>query len=74
MNRFPAEWEKQSAVLIAWPHKLGDFLNLQAVEQSYCFIDDTISQHQRLIIVCHDDSHQQHIKDLISNDDNIDYI
>lgn len=74
MIRFPAEWEKQSAVLIAWPHKLGDFLNLQAVEQSYRFIADTISQHQQLIIVCHDDSHQQHIKDSISNDDNIDFI
>ncbi|MDD5411447.1 MAG: agmatine deiminase family protein [Methylobacter sp.] len=74
MIRFPAEWEKQSAVLIAWPHKLGDFRNLQAVEQSYCFIADTISQHQRLIIVCHDDSHQQHIRDLIGNNDNIDII
>jgi agmatine/peptidylarginine deiminase len=74
MIRFPAEWEKQSAVLIAWPHKLGDFRNLQAVEQSYCFIADTISQHQRLIIVCHDDSHQQHIRDLIGHNDNIDFI
>ena len=28
MIRFPAEWEKQSAVLIAWPHETGDFRNL----------------------------------------------
>ncbi|GAB6140695.1 agmatine deiminase family protein [Methylosoma difficile] len=63
MTRFPAEWEKQSAVLIAWPHQSGDFSNrLAAVEQSYRFIALTISSHQHLIIVCKDDSHQQHIQ------------
>jgi len=44
MTRFPAEWEKQSAVLIAWPHKTGDFSNrLESVEQSYSVIADTIT-------------------------------
>ena len=75
MNRFPAEWEKQSAVLIAWPHKTGDFSNhLESVEQSYSVIADTITQYQRLIIVCRDDSHQQHIQALITNHDDIDFI
>ena len=74
MNRFPAEWEKQSAVLIAWPHKTGDFRNLEAVEQSYSIISDTISQYQKLFIVCRDDSHQLHIQTLISKTDNIDFI
>ncbi|MFI3186636.1 MAG: agmatine deiminase family protein [Methylococcaceae bacterium] len=74
MNRFPAEWEKQSAVLIAWPHKTGDFLNLETVEHSYSVISDTISQFQKLLIVCRDDSHQQHIQALISINDNIDFI
>ena len=75
MTRFPAEWEKQSAVLIAWPHKTGDFGNrIDAVEQSYSVIADTITQYQRLIIVCRDDSHQQHIKTLIGNHDDIDFI
>ena len=75
MTRFPAEWEKQSAVLIAWPHKTGDFSNrLESVEQSYSVIADTITQYQRLIIVCRDDSHQQHIQTLISNHDHIDFI
>ena len=75
MTRFPAEWEKQSAVLIAWPHKTGDFGNrLESVEQSYSVIADTITQYQRLIIVCRDDSHQQHIKTLIGNHDDIDFI
>ena len=75
MTRFPAEWEKQSAVLIAWPHKTGDFSNrLESVEQSYSVIADTVTQYQRLIIVCRDDNHQQHIQSLISNHDHIDFI
>ncbi len=74
MNRFPAEWEKQSAVLIAWPHTTGDCRNIDDVEQSYSVISDSISQFQKLHIVCRDDSHQQHIQALISNNDNIDFI
>ena len=75
MTRFPAEWEKQSAILIAWPHKTGDFSNqLESVEQSYSVIADTITQYQKLIIVCRDDIHQQHIQTLISNHDHIDFI
>jgi agmatine/peptidylarginine deiminase len=75
MNRFPAEWEKQSAVLIAWPHKTGAFSNrLEAVEKTYCFIADTISHFQRLVVVCLDYSHQQHIESLLNNIRNIDFI
>ena len=75
MTRFPAEWEKQSAVLIAWPHKTGDFSNrLESVEQSYSVIADTITQYQKLLIVCRDDSHQQHIQTLVSKPDAIDFI
>jgi len=68
MIRFPAEWEKQSAVLIAWPHATGDFSNrLESVEGSYTFIADTISQHQPLIIVCRDENHQRHIEQVLRN-------
>lgn len=75
MIRFPAEWEKQSAVLIAWPHRTGDFTDrLESVEETYAFIAKTIAQYQSVIIVCHDDSHQQHIKSLLISDHNIDYI
>ena len=66
MIRFPAEWEPQSAVLIAWPHHTGDFSNwLDSVEQAYCFIAKTINSHQQLIIVCRDNAHQQHIETLL---------
>ena len=75
MIRFPAEWEKQSAVLIAWPHRSGDFTNrLEAVEATYLFIAKTIAQYQSLIIVCRDDDHQQHIKSLLLSNHNITYI
>ena len=75
MIRFPAEWEKQSAVLIAWPHDSGDFSKqLPAVETCYQFIADTISQYQRLLIVCRDDHHQQHIQGLVNNTRMIDFM
>lgn len=63
MIRFPAEWEPQSAVLIAWPHHTGDFVHLSAVETSYRNIADSITRFQPLIIVCKDAEHQQHIQD-----------
>ncbi|SJM95699.1 agmatine deiminase family protein [Crenothrix polyspora] len=75
MIRFPAEWEPQAAVLIAWPHETGDFQNrLAAVEDSYRFIADTISRFQRLIIVCRDDSHQQYISEQLASIENINFI
>lgn len=74
MTRFPAEWEKQSAVLIAWPHETGDFLNLEAVGQSYAFIANTISRYQALVIVCRDATHQRHIEGLLENTVNIHFI
>ena len=69
MTRFPAEWEKQAAVLIAWPHESGDFgANLDEVEQSYRVIANTITRYQNLIIVCKDLAHQQHIARLLQRD------
>lgn len=62
MIRFPAEWEPQSAVIIAWPHASGDFRNLSSVEDSYHFIASTISAYQPLIVVCKNGEHQEHIQ------------
>ncbi|MGR9088252.1 MAG: agmatine deiminase family protein [Gammaproteobacteria bacterium] len=75
MIRFPAEWEPQSAVLIAWPHATGDFSShLETVEDSYRFIARTISRHQRLFIVCRDDAHQRHVQEQIDRNDRIDFL
>lgn len=75
MTRFPAEWESQSAVLIAWPNADGDFSRyLNDVEQAYCFIAQTIAEHQRLIIVAKDDEHQRHIQQSLEDNNNISYL
>jgi len=74
MIRFPAEWEPQSAVLVAWPHKTGDFIDLTGVEASYCEIAGTISRFQPLIIVCRDGGHQQHIQTLLKSGANIHFV
>ncbi|MGR8933752.1 MAG: agmatine deiminase family protein [Gammaproteobacteria bacterium] len=66
MIRFPAEWEIQSAVLIAWPHPRGDFGHqLAEVENTYRIIAETVSRHETLIIVCRDALHQAHIRHLL---------
>lgn len=66
MIRFPAEWEKQSAILIAWPDQAGDFgANLNDVEQSYRFIAETISRYESLIILSKNAAHQRHIETLL---------
>lgn len=75
MNRMPAEWEPQSAVLIAWPHHTGDFTKqLNSVEESYAFIASTISRYQPLLIVCRNDDHQRHIQNRLSDNRNIAFI
>lgn len=62
MIRLPAEWERQSAVFIAWPHASGDFgENLAAVEASYARIAREVSLRQQLLIACKDDVHRRHI-------------
>ena len=74
MIRFPAEWEPQSAVIIAWPHASGDFTNLSAVEDAYHFIAKTISRFQALIILCKNGEHQEHIQHLLNTTENIHFI
>ena len=74
MIRFPAEWEPQSAVVIAWPHASGDFANLSAVEDSYHFIATSISRFQPLIIICKNGEHEVHIQSLLKSTNNIHFV
>lgn len=74
MIRFPAEWEPQSATIIAWPHSSGDFTNLSAVEDSYHFIATSICRFQPLIIICRDGEHQLHIQSQLQGCQQIHYI
>ncbi len=65
-TRLLAEWEKQSAVIIAWPYADGDFAeNLAAVEETYQHIAETILQYQQLIIICKDVFHRRHIQSFL---------
>jgi len=68
MIRFPAEWEQQSALLIAWPASNGDFgAQLAEVEQSYCLIANIVSQRQTLLILYKNPAHRRHITALLGS-------
>ena len=54
--RLPAEWESQSAVLIAWPHAGTDWAaNLDDVESTYVALTHAIACFEGAIVVVADD-------------------
>ena len=54
-NRLPAEWEEQSAVLLAWPHAGSDWAPLlDQVEENYLELARAIIRFERLIILSAD--------------------
>lgn len=66
--RLPAEWEPQSGVMLTWPHGLGDWQPwLQQVDQTFADLATQISRRQSLIISCYDESHQRHVRKLLSD-------
>ena len=55
--RLPAEWEPQSAVLLAWPHSQTDWQSrLAEVEQTYLSLIAAITQFQTVALCCRDDA------------------
>jgi len=49
--RFPAEWEPQSAVLLAWPHAGTDWADrLAQVEQTYVALVAAITRFQPALV------------------------
>lgn len=64
--RFPAEWERQSAVQMTWPH-IGGFWDeiLDAADRNFAEIAAQISVYQPVIITCFDESHVAHVKNCI---------
>ncbi|HEV2607107.1 MAG TPA: agmatine deiminase family protein [Xanthomonadaceae bacterium] len=59
--RFPAEWEPQSAVLVAWPHAGTDWAaRLADVETSYVALVAAIARFQVAVICVTGKSLQQH--------------
>ncbi len=59
--RLPAEWEPQDAVLLTWPHALGDWADIARVEAVFLAIADAVCNHQRLLIACADPAQRKHI-------------
>ena len=54
--RFPAEWEPQSAILLAWPHAGTDWAErLGEVEETYIAHVAAITRFQKVIICVADD-------------------
>jgi agmatine/peptidylarginine deiminase len=59
--RFPAEWEPQSAVLLAWPHSGTDWaLRLTQVEDTYRHLVAAISARQQVLICVADQQVAEH--------------
>lgn len=64
--RFPAEWEPQSAVLIAWPHSDTDWADrLSAVESTYVALVVAITRFQKALILVPDNHLLQHARYLL---------
>jgi agmatine/peptidylarginine deiminase len=61
--RLPAEWEPQSAVLIAWPHAGTDWAErLAEVETTYVALAAAVTRFQPLIIVVADSELLNHVE------------
>ena len=66
--RFPAEWEPQDAVLIAWPHAGTDWAErLAEVETTYVALGVAITRFQRLVIVVADAALETHARTLLAS-------
>jgi agmatine/peptidylarginine deiminase len=64
--RLPAEWEPQSAVLIAWPHAGTDWAErLAAVETTYVALAAAVTRFQPLVVVVADAGVRAHAETLL---------
>jgi agmatine/peptidylarginine deiminase len=65
--RFPAEWEPQSAVLIAWPHAGTDWSErLAEVETTYVALAAAVTRFQRLVVCVADAALRAHARDRLA--------
>jgi agmatine/peptidylarginine deiminase len=61
--RFPAEWEPQSAILVAWPHAGTDWAErLADVEDTYIALVAAITRFERVVICVADDDVQAYAR------------
>ncbi|MDB6163392.1 MAG: hypothetical protein JWL98_824 [Xanthomonadaceae bacterium] len=61
--RFPAEWEQQSAILIAWPHAGTDWHDrLAEVEEAYIALVAAITRFEPVLVCVADDDVQAYAR------------
>ncbi len=64
-TRFPAEWERQSALFMTWPHAETNWQpDPLAAEGTFLAIAKTASKSQKLVIACNDQAHGFHVESL----------
>jgi agmatine/peptidylarginine deiminase len=67
-SRFPAEWEPQSAVLMAWPHAGTDWADrLEQVQACFTQIIKAVCAHQKLILCIPNDELEQQARTELAN-------
>ncbi len=67
--RWPAEWEPQSALLIAWPHARTDWAdNLAEAECSYIELAHAVTRFEPLVIAVADAALREHVERLLEHD------
>lgn len=67
--RLPAEWEKQSGVLLVWPHVESDWKhNLDEINKVYLDMCRVISKFQKILLIFYDQQHKNEILKLFKKD------
>jgi len=68
LARFPAEWEPQSAILVAWPHAGTDWADrLEEVETTYVALVAAISRFEKAVICVPDAGIEARARDLLAS-------
>lgn len=66
----PAEWAKQSAIMLTWPHQETDWSPfLSDIESVYMQLAKHITEQQLLVLACHNESIKLHVNELLKNAD-----
>ncbi len=72
MRRLPAEWERQEAILFAFPHEETDWSDdLQGAYSVFLRMISAISYHQKCIVACRD---RERIKSMFCYPDRITFV
>ena len=62
------EWAPQSGVMLTWPHRGSDWQPLLAdAESNFTAIARAISQREKVLIVCSDQAHREHVQKLLAD-------